>query len=554
MRFGDTPIDEASGAILAHSWRANGINFAKGRILSDDDIARLRVLGVSTVVAARLDPDDLHEDEAAATVAKVLAGEGIEVTAPFTGRCNHFAREAGLAMIDPRRIDELNELDEAVTVATLQPFARVTPRQMVATVKVIPYAAPRAAVSRAVELAKTANRPLVSVAPFKPMRAGLVQTRLPGTRDKVLDKAVGTTGKRLTSLGSTLVGERRCAHDAAAIAASLAELKKEGCDLFLVAGASAIVDRQDVVPSGIVQAGGKVTHFGLPVDPGNLLLTGELDGKPVLGLPGCAKSPKYNGFDMVLERLAAGLPVGRAELVRMGAGGLLAEISTRPQPRDEGDGDEAGPQQAPRVAIVILAAGRSTRMGGPNKLLAEVGGQPLVVHAVKAALRSQAVEVVVVLGHMAEEVRAVIEQAIPAKSRLRFVTNPDFAAGISTSVRTGIGALGTHIDAAAVQLGDMPAISAPLLDRLLAAFNPVEGRSICVPTVRGKRGNPVLWDRRFFAEMANLSGDSGAKHLIGEHADLVCEVEMAGEAALTDIDTPEALVAFRAEGAVPNSP
>jgi molybdenum cofactor cytidylyltransferase len=187
MRFGDTPIDEATGAILAHSWRANGLNFAKGRVLSDDDVSKLKALGVETVVAARLDPDDIHEDEAAATVAKVLAGEGIEVTAPFTGRCNHFAREAGLAVIDPRRIDELNELDEAVTVATLQPYARVTPRQMVATVKIIPYAAPRAAVSRAVEVAKAANRPLVSVAPFKAMRAGLVQTKLPGTRDKVLD-------------------------------------------------------------------------------------------------------------------------------------------------------------------------------------------------------------------------------------------------------------------------------------------------------------------------------------------------------------------------------
>ena len=551
MRFGDTPIDEANGAILAHSWRANGINFAKGRVLSTNDVEKLKALGVATVVAARLDPEDLHEDEAAARVAKALAGEGIEVTAPFTGRCNHFAREAGLAVIDPKRIDALNELDEAVTVATLPPYARVTPRQMVATVKIIPYAAPRAAVARAVEVAKAANRPLVSVAPFKAMRAGLVQTRLPGTRDKVLDKAVGTTGRRLTSLGSALVGERRCSHDAAAIAASLAELRTEGCDLFLIAGASAIVDRHDVVPSGIVQAGGKVTHFGLPVDPGNLLLTGELDGKPVLGLPGCAKSPKYNGFDMVLERLAAGLPIGRADLVRMGAGGLLAEIPTRPQRRDE---EETGPQQAPRVAIVILAAGRSTRMGGPNKLLADANGQPLVVHAARSALSSQSVEVVVVLGHMADEVRGVIEKAIPPKSRLRFVANPDFAAGISTSVRTGIGALAKDIDAAVIQLGDMPAINVALLDRLIAAFNPVEGRSICVPTVRGKRGNPVLWDRRFFAEMAALSGDSGAKHLIGEHASLVCEVEMPGEAALTDIDTPEALAAFRAGGAVQSSP
>ncbi len=548
MRFGETPIDDAQGAILAHSWRANGINFSKGRVLSADDVARLKAAGASSVIAAQLDAEDIHEDEAAAAIARVLAGGGIEVTAPFTGRCNHFAREAGLAVVDQQRIDELNELHEAVTVATLSPYARVTPRQMVATVKIIPYAAPRTAVQRAIEVAKSANRPLVSVAPFKAMRVGLVQTSLPGTRDKVLEKAVGTTGKRLTSLGSTLVGERRVAHDARAIAGALGELKAEGCDLFLVAGASAIVDRQDVVPSGIEAAGGKVVHFGMPVDPGNLLLTGTLDGKPVLGLPGCAKSPKYNGFDMVLERMAAGLPVGRAEIVKMGAGGLLAEIATRPQPRDEESAEGEAPQQAPRVAVLVLAAGRSTRMGGPNKLLADANGQPLVVHAVKAALASQAVEVVVVLGHMADEVKAAVEKVLSAKSRLRFVTNPEYADGLSTSVRTGIAALGAKIDAAIVQLGDMPGVSAALLDRLMAAFSPVEGRSICVPTVGGKRGNPVLWARRFFSEMGNLAGDSGAKHLIGEHADLVCEVEMAGDAAVTDIDTPEALAAWRAKG------
>lgn len=546
MRFGETPIDEAAGAILAHSWRANGVNFAKGRRLTADDVAKLKAGGVATVVAARLDPEDIHEDEAAAGVARALAGEGIEVTAPFTGRCNHFAREAGLAVIDHERIDELNELDESVTVATLPPYARVEPRQMVATVKIIPYAAPRTAVARAIGVAKSANQPLVSVAPFQAMRAGLVQTRLPGTRDKVLDKAVGTTGKRLTSLGSTLAGERRVAHDAKAIAGALAELKAEGCDLFLIAGASAIVDRQDVVPSGIEAAGGKVTHFGMPVDPGNLLLTGELDGLPVLGLPGCAKSPKYNGFDMVLERLAARLPVGRAEIVRMGSGGLLAEIASRPQPRDDSETEGEGPQQAPRVAALVLAAGRSTRMGGPNKLLADANGAPLVVHAVKAALASQAVEVVVVLGHMEDQVRPAIEKAVPPNSRLRFVINPDFAQGLSTSVKTGIAALGAAVDAAVVQLGDMPGVGAPLIDRLIAAFSPVEGRSICVPTVGGKRGNPVLWARRFFPEMTALSGDSGAKHLIGEHADLVCEVEMSGEAAITDIDTPEALDAWRA--------
>src|SRR5260370_11253842 len=243
-------------------------------------------------------------------------------------------------------------------------------------------------------------------------------------------------------------------------------------------GASVMGNRPEVGPAGMEAAGGKVTDFGMPVDPGNLLLTAELDGKPVLGLPGCAKSPKYNGFDMVLERLAAGLPVGRGEIVRMGAGGLLAEIPSRPQPRDDDVAEGEGPQQAPRVAVLVLAAGRSTRMGGPNKMLADANGQPLVVHAVKAALASQAVEVVVVLGHMADGVRAAIEKGVPSQSRLRFVKNPDFAEGLRTSVRTGICAPRTHVNAAIVQLGDMPGINAGLLDRLTAAFSPLHGPAI----------------------------------------------------------------------------
>src|SRR5258708_18089451 len=141
---------------------------------------------------------------------------------------------------------------------------------------------------------------------------------------------------------------------------------------------------------------------------------------------------------------------------------------------------------------------------------------------------------------MADDVRAAIEKAVPAKSRLRFVKNPDFAEGLSTSVRTGIGALSTNIDAAIVQLGDMPGVGAPLLDRLMAAFSPVEGRAICVPTVGGKRGNPVLWARRFFPEMTKLAGDTGAKHLIGEHGDLVCEVDMAGGGPRPPRSTPRA--------------
>ncbi|MEQ8952434.1 nucleotidyltransferase family protein, partial [Parvibaculum sp.] len=118
-----------------------------------------------------------------------------------------------------------------------------------------------------------------------------------------------------------------------------------------------------------------------------------------------------------------------------------------------------------------------------------------------------------------------------------FVHNPDYADGLSTSLRTGLAALPEDTDGALVCLGDMPDIRGAHLEKLISAFDPEEGRTICVPTVSGKRGNPVLWGREWFDAMSDVKGDTGAKHLIGENEDAVCEVPMPDDAALTDIDT-----------------
>jgi molybdenum cofactor cytidylyltransferase len=309
--------------------------------------------------------------------------------------------------------------------------------------------------------------------------------------------------------------------------------------MLLIAGASAITDRSDVLPAAIVAAGGEIEHFGMPVDPGNLLLLARLDGRPVLGLPGCCRSPKLNGFDWVLERLAAGIEVTGRDIMRMGVGGLLMEIASRPQPR-EAEGAAAGP---PRTAAVILAAGQSRRMGGPNKLLLPIGGKPMVRHVVEAAMASRATPVVVVVGHQQHEVRQALRGL-----KVQFVANPDFVAGLSTSLKAGLDALPASVDGAVVCLGDMPRVTATLIDRLIGAFNPVEGRGIVLPTWNGKRGNPVLWARAFFAEMHGVAGDVGARHLIGQHPDAVVEVEAEDDASLVDIDTPEALAAFAEAG------
>jgi molybdenum cofactor cytidylyltransferase len=291
-----------------------------------------------------------------------------------------------------------------------------------------------------------------------------------------------------------------------------------------------------VIPAAVEAVGGTIEHFGMPVDPGNLMLVSAVRGRPVLGAPGCARSPKENGFDWVLVRLLCGLPVRRSDLTGMGVGGLLMEIVTRPQPRAVAE------KPGKNVAAIVLAAGRSTRMGGPNKLLAEVHGTPLVRLAVEQALASAARPVIVVTGHQRERVEAAL-----AGSGVVFVHNPDYAEGISTSVKAGIAAVPPQADGAIVCLGDMPQVDAKLIDRLIAAFDPEKGALVVVPVMDGKRGNPVVWSRRFFSELGELGGDVGARHLIATYPEAVAEVPVAGRGALFDVDTPDALDELRAE-------
>jgi molybdenum cofactor cytidylyltransferase len=527
MFFGPVPLGEAEGAIAAHGLGP----VKKGTVLTAIHIAQLREAGAAQVVVARLEPGDVPENEAAARLAKAAAGAHVRVEPAFTGRANLTAMAAGLLVVDRARIDALNAADEAITLATLAPFARVEPGTMVGTAKIIPYAVPETALARA---EAAAAEPLVHVAPFAPKRVALVQTMLPSLLPKVLDKTRRVTEARLATLGSSLASEARVAHEPTALADALREARRSA-DIVLVFGASAIADRRDVIPAAIGRAGGRVIHLGMPVDPGNLLLVAELGGAPVVGAPGCARSPKENGFDWVLARLCAGLSAGPAEVTGMGVGGLLMEIASRPQPR-AGEGKPPGH----RLAAVVLAAGRSTRMGGPNKLLEEIGGVSVVRRTAEAVIAAGYAPVVVVTGHMREGVEAALA-GVP----VRFVHNPRFGEGLSTSLAAGIAAVPPEADGALVALGDMPAAPAELLRRLAAAFDPDAGRAVVVPVRDGRRGNPVVWARRFFAALQALEGDAGAKSLIGENAEVVAEVEAEGEGAFLDVDTPEALDAAR---------
>lgn len=332
MKFATLNSAEAEGAVLAHSVRLAGGIIKKGHVLTAIDVAALRAAGVAAVMAARLEDGDIGEDEAARRIAVACCGEGLEVGAAFTGRTNLIAARAGLAVIARETLIELNSLDEGLTVATVQPFEVVSRGQLIATVKIIPFALSPSVVIAAEAMLRDSPA-VAAVAPFAARKVGLILTRVAGLKPSLIDKRVRAMRTRLEALGSSLASHETVAHDTATVARGIAAQAKAGLNPILLFGASAIVDRGDVIPQALSDAGGTVVHVGMPVDPGNLLMIGRIGDVDVIGVPSCATSPKLNGFDWVLERLLAGLPVGRSEIVAMAPGGLLTEIPARPQPR-----------------------------------------------------------------------------------------------------------------------------------------------------------------------------------------------------------------------------
>ncbi|WP_319518454.1 molybdopterin-binding/glycosyltransferase family 2 protein [uncultured Martelella sp.] len=538
MKFETVPVATADGAILAHSLRLSDLTLTKGHALSQSDVDALAERGFEEITVARLEPDDVREDLGVTRAAAGLAGAGVVAAPAHAGRVNLHADAHGLVQLDADAINALNAIDESITIATLSPQDTVRPGDAIATIKIIPFAV----TERTLQAWDRAAR-AIEVTPFVHHRVSLIQTLLGKTKPSVLTKTCNTTAQRLELLGSTLVGEVRVAHETTSVADAITARLAAGDELVLICGASSIVDRKDVIPAAIVAAGGTVEHFGMPVDPGNLLLLGRVGQVQVIGLPGCARAPKLNGMDFVLRRLMAKQPVTAQSIQGMGVGGLLKDLPERPLPRATlarmRDAARRAKDRSPHIGAIILAAGQSSRMGC-NKLLLELDKRPLVRHVAEAVAGAKFHQVVAVVGHEGDKVRDALSGL-----NLDVVENEDYRDGLSTSLRRGIAALGDDIDAVMVCLGDMPDVDVELFRRLSGAFDPDEGRAIVVPVRAGKRGNPVLWGRQFFADLASLGGDVGARHLIGHHAEWVAEVTVKDDGIFTDLDTPEAVVRWK---------
>lgn len=536
MKFGPVPVRQALGGILAHSLGLDGRRLKKGRILSSEDLQHIAAAGLDHVTIAQPEETDVLEDAAAAEIASSVVQDplvdNVSLAAPFTGRANIFAAVDGILQINVEAVARLNAIDEAITLATLPNFSRVTARQMLGTVKIIPYCVSHCAVE---QVKQTTSDSVLAVHPFRAKSAHLILTQTPGMKPQLLTKGADAVRRRIAALGIQEVTENVVDHSVDALSSAIEEAD---ADLTLILTGSATSDREDVGPSALVKAGGAIARFGMPVDPGNLLFLGDVNGRPTVGLPGCARSPKLNGADWVLERLAAGIEVGNGDIAAMGVGGLLKEISSRPEPRV---GGAAAPVR-PRVCAVLLAAGASSRMRGQDKLLEDVDGVPLLRVLGERLLQSGIDDVLCVLPPKGEARAEVL-----CGLGLQTVVNGRAADGMGTSIATGIGALSEHVDAAMIVLGDMPDLSVQDVDRMLAAFDPTENRAIVRATgTDGTPGQPVLFGRRFFEALQELEGDTGARRVVLEHPEFVVDVALEGEHAIVDLDTPEDWHAWRA--------
>jgi hypothetical protein len=337
MKFGPVPLAQAEGKILAHN--VAGLDgrrlLRKGKPLTAEDVENLRRIGRTTVYVAELEPHDVDEDAAARRVGQAALGANVKISGTASGRTNLLSTVLGVLRVDVGRLARVNEC-EGITLGTLLTNTPVRPRQMVATIKVIPFAVLEATVQAAARIAAESG-PLLRVDALPAKRVGLILSGSISIRDK-LAVDFQPLIERVEALGSRIVDTAYIPLEdetgEIALAVELRRQRANGADVIILAGETAIMDRHDIVPRAVERASGRVECVGAPVDPGNLLMLAYLDDVPILGAPGCARSRKTNIVDWVLPRLLVGDRLTRAEIFALGHGGLLEENPERPMPRE----------------------------------------------------------------------------------------------------------------------------------------------------------------------------------------------------------------------------
>ena len=530
MKFSKISVKYALNNILAHSIVIDGKRLNKGKILNNKDILHLKKNKIEKLTCAILDKNDIQEDTAANQIIKNFKNNKIAVEKAFTGRANILAAKSGLLVIDEEKINKFNKISTDITIATLRNYVKVEKGEMIATIKIISFSVPDNKLKRINNLNLQTS---LTIFPFQEKKCGLILTQGYQENDKLNSLSEKRIRERLIKNNCKLIISIKCKHDKNEIAKKISLLKEKNFDIIFILGASAIVDERDEIPEAIKFNGGKIIRFGMPVDPGNLLLIAK-DKVPIIGLPGCARSPALNGFDWILERLVADIEITSMDISKMGIGGLL---KTRKSQKNKN-----ATNITYKICNIILAAGKSKRMNKKNKLLSKIKNSNLISKVVSASTNSNSAETIVVVGHQ----RELLEDNLK-RFNVKLIFNKQYNQGMSSSIKMGISSLPEDCDAVIIMLGDMPDISTKLLNSMIDSFNPELKKYIIVPTYKNKLGNPALISRMFFPDILKLKGDYGAKSIIKQNMNIVSKLPQRTAATLLDIDNHSELKTYLAK-------
>ena len=531
MKIKNLAPQDSIGVVLAQTYNLPGKIISKGTFVTNEVVGYFKTGNVKTILCAVPEEGDIHEDEAAEAISSAIDKNHIYADKASTGRVNFKSQSLCLVRYDRDFIKEVNLVDESIAFSIVEHNQLLAEGDLIATLKIIPFFMQKKYVDRVIKM--LTKDQLFKIHNLKKKEVTLIQTCFEWQKKSIFTATSNVTKARLEALGCSLKKEKLINHDYDTLRAIIRSSVKNEPEILLVSGATAITDRSDYIPKAILSEGGEIIQYGLAVDPGNLLLIGKVGNTTVIGMPGCARSPKLNGFDWVLQLLMADIPINREELADMGAGGLLMEIASRPLPRALA---KSVSKHEKKVMGVILAAGNSTRMGKDNKLLSYIGDAPLIRNTAIEMLKSDLDSCSIVLGYQSDKVADVIKDL-----NVNLILNPLWKEGQASSLRAAINTLDSTYSDLLIMLGDLPGIKSSHINSIIEEHLLTDNRksNITIPSFKGQKGNPVIWGRSFFHDLSNLEGDVGGRTLFSEHPAAINILEMNDPWVVKDADTPE---------------
>lgn len=522
---------ESLGSVIAQTYNLPGKTISKGTFVTSEIVDYFKEFDVQTILCAVPANGDIHEDEAAEAISNAIDKNQIYVEKASTGRVNFKSQSLCLVRYERALIREVNLVDESIAFSIVEHNQLLAKNDLIATLKIIPFFTQKKYVDQVISI--LAKNELFKTHSLNKKKVSLIQTSFEWQKKSMFKATSNVTRNRLEALDCSLNEEKLICHDYKALCSEIRSSTGSGIDILLISGASAITDRSDYIPKAILSEGGEIIQYGLAVDPGNLLLIGKVGNTTVIGMPGCARSPKLNGFDWVLQLLMADIPISREELAEMGAGGLLMEIASRPLPRALA---KSVSKREKKVMGVILAAGNSTRMGKDNKLLRNIGDAPLIRNTAIEMLKSDLDSCSIVLGYQSDKVADVIKDL-----NVNLILNPLWKEGQASSLRAAINTLDSTYSDLLIMLGDLPGIKSIHINSIIEEHLLTDNRKskITIPSFKGQKGNPVIWGRSFIDDLSNLEGDVGGRTLFSEHPAAINILEMEDPWVVKDTDTPE---------------